>query len=196
LEGRRWQSCLQSIRWAVKAPQPNLIGENPIQLGFAKRDAYNDSSSDRAKSQGFRNVLNTAASHTNAQYHSLCEHIGHVSPAALKEAARAYLTRALMQRLAKFKPVFEFEDDGPRLYVHCEDNLLLSFYWMLASDLQGKRLPAICAVCRRFFKTTKVDAVYCPNPKCRETGRKRRSREKHGAKWNRNKRLKRHSESR
>jgi len=123
-------------------------------------------------------------------------HLPKMAEKALAESAAFYLTGSISRRLRNIKVRFECEADGnARLSAQCFDNLLNSFYWMLANDLATRRAPSRCAYCGRFFFTQKQNVHYCPTrPECKERGRRKRDWDKNKARYNRNRQRKREAE--
>jgi hypothetical protein len=120
-------------------------------------------------------------------------HLQQVSERSLAEGAGCYLALAISERLRNVKVRFVCEADGSaRLSAQCSDNLLTSFYWMLANDLATRRALTRCAYCGSFFLTAKQNVNYCPdNPDCNERGRRKLDWDKHRKRYNKNRRLKR-----
>jgi hypothetical protein len=128
-------------------------------------------------------------------FRQLRGYLKQVSEKALGESAASYLTAVISERLRNIKVVFECEADGrARLSAQCFDDLLTSFYWMLANDLATHHGPARCAYCKRFFFTDKQNVAYCSRPECKERGRRKLDWARNKAKYNRTRRRKRAAE--
>jgi hypothetical protein len=122
-------------------------------------------------------------------------YIPKMSEKALAESAAFYLTRSISERLRNIKVRFECEAAGSAwLSAQCFDNLLNSFYWMLANDLATRRAPCRCAYCERFFFSAKTNVRYCGRRKCKERGRRKVDWERNKKKYNRNRGRKREAE--
>lgn len=135
---------------------------------------------------------NTAFQYTKAMLRCTRPHLANMADKDLRTAATNYLLSAINDRLGQLRPILETDlEDRFRLYSHCE-NLLQRFYWMLALDLDKRRLPKVCAYCGRFFPSSKGNVTYCPDrSECKERGRRRLDRQRHGDAYNRTRREKR-----
>jgi hypothetical protein len=109
----------------------------------------------------------------------------------LVATAHHLLSQAFWGKLQSARPRLDFpRNEKPRLVVECRD-LLVSFYWMLATDLDKGRAPMVCAHCKKFFSSARKGATYCEKQACRERGRRQLDWDRNRDKYNRNRRLKR-----
>ncbi len=129
-------------------------------------------------------------------YEDVCQKIRKTRDERIVAATQRYLTLEVNERLKQAPPLFRFTDGNSScLSANCRD-LLTAFYYMLASDWSQHRAPVFCAVCDKPFAPESVDAIYCSNQRCKETGRKRLNWARHGAKYVRTRRKKRQKERR
>ncbi len=135
---------------------------------------------------------NTALQYTKAVLRCSRQQLAKLTEKALKTAAIRYLVSTINERLRQLRPILEIDvEDRFRLYSHCE-NLLQRFYWMVALDLDKRRLPKVCAYCGRFFPSSHGNVSYCPDrSECKDRGRRRLDWQRHGPAYNRNRREKR-----
>ena len=95
------------------------------------------------------------------------------------------LSQAFWGKLQSARPRLDFpRNEKPRLVVECRD-LLVSFYWMLATDLDKGRAPMVCAHCKKFFSSARKGATYCEKQACRERGRRQLDWDRNRDKYNR-----------
>lgn len=134
----------------------------------------------------------TGRQYTQAVLRCTRQHLAKMTEKALRTAARRYLASAINDCLGQLTPILEIDlEDRFRLYSHCED-LLQRFYWMLALDLDKRRLPSVCAYCGRFFDSSQGNVLYCPDrPECKDKGRRRLDWQRNKDKYNRTRREKR-----
>lgn len=113
------------------------------------------------------------------------------TPPEIETAARSYISGIVNSRIVQVIPHFDlYADDGPALYAYCP-SLLHQFYWMFATDVQGRRSQLACASCGGLFFSQNVNARYCRRPTCREHGRRKLDWARNKDTYNENRRVKR-----
>jgi hypothetical protein len=110
-----------------------------------------------------------------------------MKPPDIQKAAGLYIANRVTEKIKKLRLAFNIGVNGPRSYAYSDD-LLESFYWMLAEYFAGRKHLSRCAFCETIFVGS---GKYCPKVRCKELGRRRLDWKRNKAKYNRNRQMKR-----
>jgi hypothetical protein len=181
---RRNARRIERAHAAKNAPRPRSGAWNHAVLGIA--NAINVPQLDaKGNPQTF----------SDSWYREVCDKIKTTDHQGLVYRARQYLAAQFLDKLEPVRLQLGFTDSGtPSLIAECNDDLLVAFYWMLATDFGANRAPRMCANCKEFFFSMRADATYCKKEGCNERGRRLLDWERNKENYNRNRRLKRRRE--